>query len=812
MPKSADLRLLETLWRQPVLRTVLPNGVTLLVQASAAAPVASVQVWVRSGSIHEGASLGSGLSHYLEHLLFKGTARRAGREISATIQAHGGLINAYTTFDRTVYHVDLPSAHAGVALDVLADLVLRSTLPADEVEKEREVILREIAMTRDSPDNRLGEALFATAFREHPYRFPIIGHRDAFAAVSRAELVDYYRARYIPDNLVVIVAGDVDPAEIQAAVETHFGAAPRVRCAPANVPAEPAQLAPRALHLFEDVELTRAGLAWPVPGLTHPDAPALDVLAALLGQGDSSVLWLAIREKARLVHSIDAHCWTPRDAGLFYLSYTCDPAKREAAAGAGPGLHRRANPQGRAAGRRGGDRFAQNGGWPRGPFGRGGSRGGRSSLRRILVPAPHPDHAQGFAPGSAGLSGRGDVDRDIPQPGGGSAGRFAGLGRSRGAARFHGRDSPQWRAPVAPARCDPAQPAPAGFLRRRSLARAAGPAGRLRAPRDHVDPRHQAAVRRRGGGLHRGCGRQLLPVCGQQQFRSRCRGPAGRFRSRDLPARRGAARPGLHRRIVRDRARRAGRGIAGGGGRCGDPWAKNPAGEILRRPSAGARRARHGRGPRCPGRGRSRRALASVGLPAGGPLPAGPVFGTPAQVGDFVEIQPREQAVVFQAFPGPGLLDPDFYAAEVADELFSGMSSRLFERVREEKGLAYFVRSGRVAGVRAGMFYFYAGTAPGKEHEVLAEIDAEIARVQSGGVAPEELRRCQTRLKAARVMAMQTNSARAMQAGLNAIYGLPVDDWKQHDGRIDAVTAEILADFARRRFQRAHRTQLIVRP
>ena len=127
MPKSTDLRLLESLWRQPVMRTVLANGVTLLVQASPAAPVASVQVWVRSGSIHEGTSLGSGLSHYLEHLLFKGTARRAGREISATIQAHGGLINAYTTFDRTVYHVDLPSAHTGVALDVLADMVLRST-------------------------------------------------------------------------------------------------------------------------------------------------------------------------------------------------------------------------------------------------------------------------------------------------------------------------------------------------------------------------------------------------------------------------------------------------------------------------------------------------------------------------------------------------------------------------------------------------------------------------------------------------------------------------------------------------------------
>ena len=214
MPKTsvsaaADLRLLETFWRQPIERTVLPNGVTLLVQPSSAAPVASVQVWVKTGSIHEDTQLGAGLSHFLEHMLFKGTTRRAGREISATVQEHGGLINAYTTFDRTVYYIDLPAAHTGLALDVLADAVLHSTLPADEVVKERDVILREIAMTRDDPDNRLAEALFATAFREHPFRQPIIGHREVFSAVTREDLLAYYQTRYVPNNLVVVVAGDV---------------------------------------------------------------------------------------------------------------------------------------------------------------------------------------------------------------------------------------------------------------------------------------------------------------------------------------------------------------------------------------------------------------------------------------------------------------------------------------------------------------------------------------------------------------------------------------------------------------------------
>lgn len=157
---TADLHLLDAFWREPVERTVLSNGLTLILKSDRSAALASVQVWVKTGSIHEDAHLGAGLSHYLEHMLFKGTTRRAGREISATVQAHGGYINAYTTFDRTVYYIDLPSEHTAVAIDLLADAVLNSTLPADETAKEKDVILREIAMTKDDPDNRLWDALF----------------------------------------------------------------------------------------------------------------------------------------------------------------------------------------------------------------------------------------------------------------------------------------------------------------------------------------------------------------------------------------------------------------------------------------------------------------------------------------------------------------------------------------------------------------------------------------------------------------------------------------------------------------------------
>ena len=122
MPTATDFKLLDTLWRDAPIRRVLPNGLTVVLKPDAAAAVASVQVWVKTGSIHEGAHLGAGLSHYLEHLLFKGTKRRAGREISTEVQAHGGYINAYTSFDRTVYYIDIPVSYTHLTLPT-SDLV-----------------------------------------------------------------------------------------------------------------------------------------------------------------------------------------------------------------------------------------------------------------------------------------------------------------------------------------------------------------------------------------------------------------------------------------------------------------------------------------------------------------------------------------------------------------------------------------------------------------------------------------------------------------------------------------------------------------
>ena len=144
----------------------LPNGLNLVIQEDHSAPVASVQAWVETGSIHEGQYLGAGISHMLEHMLFKGTEKRSCNQIAQAVQDSGGYINAYTSFDRTVYWIDIPAKGVSAAIDILSDALMNSTLPADEFVKEQEVIRREFAMGYDDPDRMSSQQLFATAYRE----------------------------------------------------------------------------------------------------------------------------------------------------------------------------------------------------------------------------------------------------------------------------------------------------------------------------------------------------------------------------------------------------------------------------------------------------------------------------------------------------------------------------------------------------------------------------------------------------------------------------------------------------------------------
>ena len=194
---------------------VLPDGLTIIVQEDRSAPVASVQAWCATGSIYEDQHLGAGLSHILEHMLFKGTKTRPANAIAQKVQDVGGYINAYTSFDRTVYWIDVPKDGVATALDILSDAMMNSTLPPEEYDKEQEVIRREFAMGMDDPDRMAGQLLFATAYQRHPYRLPVIGQIEVYNQLTQEQVMEYYKARYVPNNLTFVVVGDVDAQEVR---------------------------------------------------------------------------------------------------------------------------------------------------------------------------------------------------------------------------------------------------------------------------------------------------------------------------------------------------------------------------------------------------------------------------------------------------------------------------------------------------------------------------------------------------------------------------------------------------------------------
>src|SRR5256886_5507889 len=194
------------------LRHRLPNGLTVLVEENHAAPVAGIQVWVRVGSADELPGE-AGLAHLHEHMLFKGTARRGPGEIARNIEGCGGEINAWTSFDQTVYHVVVASQFLAQGLDVLADAITSAAFDPDELRREIEVVCEEIKRSLDSPTRKLSKELFATAFTRHPYGRPVIGSEESVRSFTREGILRFYRRWYRPENAVVIVVGDVQEAD-----------------------------------------------------------------------------------------------------------------------------------------------------------------------------------------------------------------------------------------------------------------------------------------------------------------------------------------------------------------------------------------------------------------------------------------------------------------------------------------------------------------------------------------------------------------------------------------------------------------------
>jgi zinc protease len=300
----------------------LPNGLRLVLAENPSAQVVALQAWVQVGSADEGPGE-EGLAHLHEHLLFKGTGRRAPGEIARDVEARGGEINAWTSHDQTVYHLVLASRFLAEGLDVLSDALRHAAFDPVELQREIEVVIEEIHRSQDQPGRRLSRELFDLAYQRHPYQRPVLGTEASVRGLDRSRVLGFYQRHYRADQIVLVVHGDLDRGKALAEIERYFGGAWGSGPAPeAQRSMEPEQLKARARVRSEDIQEAYLSLGFHIPGLRHPDVPALDLLAVALGQGESSRLAENVKRERGLANEISTHAYTPKDPGMLIASAT----------------------------------------------------------------------------------------------------------------------------------------------------------------------------------------------------------------------------------------------------------------------------------------------------------------------------------------------------------------------------------------------------------------------------------------------------------------------------------------------------------
>jgi len=303
----------------------LDNGMTVLVKEVPGVKAATVQIWVKAGSIYEGSAEG-GITHLIEHMIFKGTKTRGAGQIAAEIEERGGQINAYTSFEYTVYHATLSARFWEPTLEVLADAVLNSVFDAEELEREKQVVLEEISMRNDRPQIMLYQEMMTNSYAVHPYRLPIIGTVESVSSFSRDDILNYMKEHYVPENITVVVVGDVRAAPVVEKAKELFLALPAQKAKEFELPKEPQKTSPKLFSVVQDVNQSQLALTLPIPPFNSKDTPVIDVLSSILGQGETSRLYNELRNEKGLVYTVNASAFTPKDDGLFEIFATLDRA------------------------------------------------------------------------------------------------------------------------------------------------------------------------------------------------------------------------------------------------------------------------------------------------------------------------------------------------------------------------------------------------------------------------------------------------------------------------------------------------------
>jgi zinc protease len=828
---------------------VLPDGLTVIVQEDHSAPVASVQAWCATGSVSEDEHLGAGLSHILEHMLFKGTKTRTTNAIAQKIQDVGGYINAYTSFDHTVFWIDVPKDGVAIALDVLADAMMNSTLPPKEYLKEQEVIRREFAMNLDDPDRMTSQLLLATAYQRHPYRLPVIGQMEVYNQLTQEQVMQYYKSRYVPNNLTFIVAGDVDPEKVHEQLADFFKAHPEKSLKPVFIPEEPPQLGCREVHDEFATELTRISLAWHIPEITHPDVPALDLLSTILGDGRSSRLYRRVREEAGLAFGVSAFSYTPGDPGLLGIAATVDPKKRDAAERLISQII---------------DEVKQAGVTPEELM-----KAKKISLsHRLGALATMRDQASDI--GSNWLLTRNlNFSRDYL-----AAVQKVTLDDIRRVATIYLTNDNLTIVSLNPrgslvAKAEGARPISAGEIQKFELANGL----RILVREDARLPLvSMTAVFRSGllaetpqtNGITRLMAKVLLKgttTRTAEQIANQIEAVGGSIGSdagnNSFSVSLHLTKPDLKLGVdlLSDILRNAtmpAKAVAReqevqiAGIKEEDEQLTAVARNILR----AALFAHHPYALRANGSPDSVQRLTQKDLldfrdrylaakngvisvfgdvkaaevkqlfeQTLGALSPGALALTdahpaaPLQQMTNVESQKEKaQGVIMVGYRGVDMFSPDHYALELIDEASNDLGSRFFVRIREQMGLAYYVGASQMQGLVPGLFAFYLGTDPQKIEPVKTALLDEIQKLASEGLTSEELARAKKKLIGQQEIANQSNDSFGYQCALDELYGLGFDHYKSLEHDVEAITLDDIRRVARKYFRDQPYVLATVRP
>ncbi|MEI8040729.1 MAG: pitrilysin family protein [Verrucomicrobiota bacterium] len=814
--------------------TTLDNGLTIIVREDHSAPVVSVQAWCMAGSIHEDKWLGAGLSHALEHMLFKGTTSRPGSRIDQEVQEAGGYMNAYTSFDRTVFHIDVPNTGAKVAIDILCDIMQNATLPPDELAKEQQVILREMDMNTDDPGRRAGRRLFETAYTRSPYRLTVIGYPDIFNELKPEDIRCYYQEKYAPNNVFYVVAGDVKTDEAVAQIRAAYAKAKARAMPPVVLPAEPRQTAPREIIEEAPIELGHFHVAWHIPELRHPDVPALDVLAALLGHGRSSRLYRSVREKLGLAHSADAWTYSPGNPGLFGLSAMVDADKFLAARDAMLDEVEKMKASPVAADELGKavKQFLC----------------GTLAARKTMQGQAQDLGGSWLAASDLNFSERylAAVRRVTP----------ADLQR---VAREHLTPEnrtiysllPAGTAPKASAAAETSLDHP---VRKFDLANGL----RLLVKEDHRLPFVEFRAVFKGGvlaetedknGLTQLTGKLLLKGTGRRSaediareiesvggsldsyggnnsFGVNAEVLSGDFQTgldllADVLLNPAFPAPALEREreiqlaAIRDQkdhllqsaAMAMRRALFGPLGYGLDALGTDVSVQSIQGADLKAFHSRFTRPNNCVlaiygdiAADQVKAAVERV-FAAWEPAPTPTVdcgLRTVNSIQRVAGTRDKKQAVLVVGYQGTTVHDNDRYALDLLHEACSDLGSRLFLRIREKLGLAYYVGAQNVVGLAPGYFAFYAGTAPEKAAVVETELLKEAELLRAEGLTEEELKRAKAKIIGQRKIARQDLGGLAMTNALDELYGLGYAHADTDDANYEAVTSDQVKAVARK--------------